>query len=88
MTILIISRNKESADPLVDALRRYDKIKIVHLSYSDLNPQLISELGGIDIVINRQNSETKDPSHFFLIQNISDSLRQRLIRLINGLTKI
>ena len=65
MTILIISRNKESADPLVDALRRYDKIKIVHLSYSDLNPQLISELGGIDIVINRQNSETKDPSHFF-----------------------
>ena len=67
MTILIISRKKGSAQPLINAIKSHE---VIHFEHSELTSSLISNLGIIDVVIDVNDSRNqKDHNLLGLFHN-------------------
>ena len=61
MTILIISRKKGSAQPLINAIKSHE---VIHFEHSELTSPLISNLGIIDVVIDVKDLENQKEHNF------------------------
>ena len=72
MTILIISRKKGSAQPLINAIKSHE---VIHLEYSELTPSLISNLGIIDVVIDVNDSKNQKEHNFSGLFNNSKYIK-------------